>query len=138
MKAMNEEMEALEKNSTWELVSLPKRKRPVGCKWVYTAKLKVDGCIDRYKARLVAKVYTQKYGVYYQETSAPVAKLNTVSILISVVVNKNWSLRKFEVNNAFFNGGLEEEVYMRIPPGVKYKYVHDCKVCKVEEIVVWA
>ena len=86
----------------------------------------------------MAKGYTQKYGVDYQETSAPVAKLNTVSILISVVVNKNWSLRKFEVNNAFLNGGLEEEVYVRIPPGVKYKYVHDCKVCKVEEIVLWA
>ena len=110
MKAMNEEMEALEKNSTWELVSLPKRKKPVGCKWVYTVKLKVEGYIDRYKARLVAKGYTQKYGVDYQETSAPVAKLNTVSILISVVVNRNWPLRQFEVNNAFLNGGLEEEV----------------------------
>ena len=57
-----------------------------------------------------AKGYTQKYGVDYQETSAPVAKLNTVSILISVVVNQNWPLRQFEVNNAFLNGGLEEEV----------------------------
>ncbi|XP_018632957.1 uncharacterized mitochondrial protein AtMg00820-like [Nicotiana tomentosiformis] len=67
-KAMNEEVEALKKYSTWKLVPLPEGKKPVGCKWVYTIKLKADGSIDRYKARLVEKGYTQKYGVDDQET----------------------------------------------------------------------
>ncbi len=71
---MNVEMEALEQNKTWELVKLP----PVGCKWVFTVKYKADGTIERYKAQLVAKGYTQTYGIDYLETFAPVAKMNTV------------------------------------------------------------
>lgn len=132
MKAMDEEMEALKKNLTWELVSLPKGKKPVGCKWVYMVKLKADGSIDRYKARLVAKGYTQKYGVDSQETFIPVAKLNTVRILISVAVNRNWPLRQFDVKNAFLNDDLEEEVYIEIPPGVEYESLHEGKVCKLK------
>ena len=73
---MNAEMEALEKNKTWELVDLIARKRLVGCKWVYTIKYKVDGLLKRYKARLVAKGNTQTYGVDYGETFVPIAKMN--------------------------------------------------------------
>ena len=110
IKAMNEEMEALQKNSTWELVPLPKGKKTIGCKCVFTVKLKAYGSIDRYKARLVAKGYTQKYGVDYQETFAPVAKLNTIRILISIAANRNRPLQQFDVKNAFLNRDLEEEV----------------------------
>jgi hypothetical protein len=67
-EAMAEEMTALEKNNTWDIVTLPSGKKPVGCKWVFTIKHKADGSIERYKARLVAKGYTQSYGVDYQET----------------------------------------------------------------------
>ena len=132
-KAMNEEMEALQKNNTWELCQLPKGKKKVGCKWVFTVKLKADGSIDRYKARLVAKGYTQKYGVDYQETFAPVAKMNTIRILISIAVNRDWALQQFDVKNAFLNGDLEEEVYMELPPGVKIKSVCETKVCKLKK-----
>lgn len=116
-QAMNVEMEALEKNGTWELVRLPKGKKPVGCKWVYTVKYRADGSLERYKARLVAKGYTQTYGIDYLETFAPVAKMNTVRILLSLAANYGWDLQQFDVKNAFLHGELEEEIYMEVPPG---------------------
>ncbi|CAL8113801.1 unnamed protein product [Prunus armeniaca] len=86
------EMKALNKNSTWEMKPLPQGKKPVGCRWIFTIKYKVDGSIDRYKARLVAKRYTQTYGIDYQETFALVPKINTIRVLISLVANIDWPL----------------------------------------------
>ena len=99
---MVEEMNALKKNGTWELTELPYRKRTVGCKWVYTVKHRADGSVERYKARLVAKGFTQTYGVDYQETFAPVAKMNSIRILLSLATNLEWPLHQFDVKNAFF------------------------------------
>ena len=114
---MLEEMKALEKNNTWELVKLPHGKEPVGCKWVYTIKQNPDGKVERYKARLVAKGYTQTYGIYYEETFAPVAKMSSVRTLISCASNLSWDLHQLDVKNAFLHGDLQEEIYMHIPPG---------------------
>ena len=86
-KAMNDEMEALQKNHTWELVLLPNEKKTVGCRWIFTVKLNSDGSIDCYRARLVAKGYTHKYEIDYGDTFALVEKLNTIRILISIVEN---------------------------------------------------
>ena len=81
-KAIEEEMYALRKNGTWEIVDLPDGKSPVRCKWVFNIKYRSDGNIERYKARLAAKGFSQTLGVDYLETFALVAKLNTIMILL--------------------------------------------------------
>ena len=129
-EAVNEEIKALQKNKTWELAHLPPDKHPVGCKWIFNIKYKADGSVDRYKARLVARGYTQTYGLDYQETFAPVAKLNTIRVLFSLAVNLDWNLHQLDIKNAFLNGDLEEEVYMEVPPGLKNEGKLVCKLKK--------
>ena len=99
-------MQALEKNETGDMVELPKGKKTVGCKWIFTINNKADETIQRYKARSVAKEFTQTYGIDYQETFAPVAKMNIVCIILSLATNLNWSLQQFDVKNAFLLGDL--------------------------------
>jgi hypothetical protein len=108
---MDEEMAALDTNATWELVAPPEDKK-IGCKWVYKVKHNVDGFVSRYKARLVAKGYAQTYGIDYEETYSPVAKMITIKTLIVMAVTKGWSLHQMDVNNVFLHGDLQEEVYM--------------------------
>ncbi|KAL0554130.1 hypothetical protein IC582_008044 [Cucumis melo] len=126
-----EEIKALEKNKTWEICALPKGHKTVGCKWVFSLKYKADGTLDRHKARLVAKGFTQTYGIDYSETFSPVAKLNTVRVLLSVAVNKDWPLYQPDVKNAFLNGDLVEEVYMSPPPGFEAQFGQ--QVCKLQK-----
>jgi hypothetical protein len=131
-KAMMEEMEALDKNNTWVLTTLPPNKKIVGCKWVFTVKQNPDGKVERYKARLVAKGYSQTYGVDYGETFAPVAKMNTIRAVISIAVNNEWKLFQMDVKNAFLHGDLHEEVYMEIPPGFNSRETVG-KVCRLRK-----
>uniref|UniRef100_A0A2N9HZ71 CCHC-type domain-containing protein n=2 Tax=Fagus sylvatica TaxID=28930 RepID=A0A2N9HZ71_FAGSY len=125
-QVMTEELQALEKTHTWDLVDLPHGKSAIGCKWVYKIKTKSDGSIERYKARLVAKGYAQEYGIDYEETFAPVARITSVRSLLAIAVVHQWPLFQMDVKNAFLNGDLTEEVYMQAPPGYS-----DCpdKVC---------
>jgi hypothetical protein len=109
---MDEEMAALDANATWELVALPKNKKAIGCKWVYKIKHNADGSVSRYKARLVAKGYAQMYGIDYEETYSPVAKMTTVRAIIAMATAKGCSLHQMDVKNAFLHGDLQEEVYM--------------------------
>lgn len=117
-EAMREELEALRKNKTWELANLPEGKKAVSCKWIFTVKQNPEGKVERYKARLGARGYSQTYGIDYDETFAPVASMNTVRILISCAANFGWPLHQLDVKNAFLHGDLQEEVYMEIPPGL--------------------
>jgi hypothetical protein len=114
---MKEELDALHKNHTWDLVDLPRGKSVVGYKWVYKIKTCSHGTVDRYKARLVARGFTQEYGVDYEETFAPVARLSSVRALLAVAASRHWSLSQMDVKNAFLNGDLSEEVYMQPPHG---------------------
>ena len=114
---MDEEMMALEKNNTWEILPLPRGKKAIGCRWVFAPKFREDRTLDRLKARLVAKGYTQTEGIDYGETFAPVAKFNTVRVLVAVAAKCSWEILQFDVKNAFLHGELEEEVYMQLPPG---------------------
>lgn len=117
LKAMNEELLALESTNTWTICSLPDGKHKIGCKWVYRVKLKADGTLERCKARLVAKGYTQQEGIDFIDTFSPVAKMTTVKTLLAVSAAKNWSLTQLDISNAFLNGDLQEEIYMSLPPG---------------------
>lgn len=133
-QAVEDEMSALIKNNTWELVTAPENVTPVGCKWVFSLKFNSDGTINRHKARLVARGFTQSYGIDYLETFAPVAKLNTVRIIFSLAINLDWELAQLDIKNAFLNGELKELVYMSIPPGFESSKTKG-KLCRLKRSI---
>lgn len=95
----------------------------------FSHKYNPDGSINRHRARLVAKYFTQTHGIDYQKTFAPIAKLNIIKVLLSLAANLDWSLYQLDVKNAFLNGDLEDEVYIEIPPGF-VTHENTNKVCK--------
>jgi len=103
---MDEKMAALDANATWELVVLPKDMKAIGCKWVYKVKHNANGSMTKYKTRLVAKGYAQTYGIDYEETYSPVAKMTTVKVIITMASMKGWSLHQMDVKNVFLHGDL--------------------------------
>jgi histone deacetylase 1/2 len=130
--AMQDEIKALERNHTWHLVPTRKGINIIDSKWVFKIKRKADGSIDRYKGRLVAKGFKQRYGIDYEDTFSPVVKVATIRLVLSIDVSRGWCLRQLDVQNAFLHGVLEEEVYMRQPPGFEdpNKPHHVCKLDK--------
>jgi hypothetical protein len=115
--AMQEEMNSIEANATWRLVDLPVGHRPIGLKWVYKVKKDAAGNVVKHKARLVAKGYVQRHGVDYDEVFAPVARLESVRLLLALAARTGWSVHHMDVKSAFLNGELEEDVYVMQPPG---------------------
>lgn len=118
---MDKEIQILELNYTWTLTPLPPGKIPIGCKWVYRIKYHLDGTIERYKAWLVAKGYTQKEGLDYTDTFSHMAKSVIVIIVLSMAAVKGWYFHQMDVNNAFFHGDLDKEVHMSLRPGFHSK-----------------
>ena len=89
---MKEELDALHKTRTWDMVDLPSGKSAIGCKWVYKIKTRSDGTVDRYKGRLVAKGFTQDYEIDYEETFSPMARLSSIRTLIAISATGKWLL----------------------------------------------
>ncbi|KAM2881066.1 hypothetical protein COP2_014191 [Malus domestica] len=132
-QAMRTELDALHQNHTWDLVPLPAGHKPIGSKWVFKKKYKSDGSLDRYKARVVAKGYTQVEGVDYQETFSPTAKLTTLRCLLTVVAARTWFIHQLDVQNAFLHDTLLEEVYMEPPPGLRRQ--GETLVCRLNKSI---
>uniref|UniRef100_A0ACD5WYF1 Uncharacterized protein n=1 Tax=Avena sativa TaxID=4498 RepID=A0ACD5WYF1_AVESA len=116
-KAMEEEMGSILENHTWEFTSLPSRQRAIGLKWVYKIKKDPEGNIVKHKARLVAKGYVQRQGIDFEEVFAPVARMETVRLLLALAAHSRWEVHHMDVKSAFLNGDLIEEVYVQQPPG---------------------
>ncbi|WVZ63268.1 hypothetical protein U9M48_012910 [Paspalum notatum var. saurae] len=117
VNAMHEELENFERNHVWDLVEPPPNCRPIGTKWVFKNKQGEDGMVVRNKARLVAQGFCEKEGIDYEETFAPVARLEAIRILLAFAASKGFKLQQMDVKSAFLNGFIEEEVYVRQPPG---------------------
>jgi len=115
--AMQKEYDSLMTNNTWTLVPLPAGRKPVSCKWVLKTKQGTNGELEHYKARLVARGFTQIYGVDYNETFAPVAKFTSIHCILALVVLEDMEIHQMDVKIAFLNGELEEEIYMEQPQG---------------------
>ena len=111
-EVMSNELTALMKHRTWDIVLPPSNCKPVGCKWVFWVKRKADGLVDRFKVCLVAKGYNQRLGVDYKDTFSLVIKPTTIIFVLSIVVMNGWVLRQLNINNAFLNGELSETVFM--------------------------
>src|SRR5881628_2945075 len=125
---MSEELEAFRMTQRCDLVPLPSGVQPVSCKWIYKIKTKADGSVDRYKARLVVRGFTQEYGIDYEETFAPVEKITSIRTIIASAAALKWSLYQMDVKNAFLNGDLSETVYMQPPPGIVTPAGHVCRL----------
>lgn len=115
--AMEEELSMIEKNKTWILMDRPQDRKVIGVKWVFRTKLNADGSINKHKARLVVKGYAQIFGVDYSDTFAPVARLDTIRLLLAIAAQKGWKVFQLDVKSAFLNGILQEEIYVEQPQG---------------------
>lgn len=127
-KAINEEYSSLLKNDTWILCELPPGRKAITCKWVFKLKRKANGDFDKYKARLVARGFSQEKGFDYNETYSPTAKLTTFRILLAIAVHHGYLVHQMDVKCAFLNGLLNEEIYMQQPDGFQKG---TSKVCKL-------
>ena len=116
-EAVNNEIESIMQNHTWELVDLPQGHKPLGSKWIFKRKMKVDGPIDKYKVWLVIKGYKQKEGLDYFHTYSPVTRITFISMLIAIAALNDLDIHQMDVKTAFLNKELDEEIYMEQPEG---------------------
>ncbi|GKA93348.1 retrotransposon protein, putative, ty1-copia subclass [Tanacetum coccineum] len=132
--SMNVEIQSMMDNMVWVLVDLPSGCKTVGSKWIFKKKTDMDGIVNTYKSRLVAKCYTQLYGVDYEETFSPVADIRAIRILISIAAYYDYEIWQTDIKIAFLNGYLDEDIYMVQPEGFVDPN-HPRKVCKLQRSI---
>ena len=120
------------KNDVWDVVPRPEGKSVVTSKWIYKIKNVADGSIEKYKAIFLARGFSQKEGIDYEETFALVARYTSIRSILSLDAVMKWKIHQMDVNTAFLNGVVEEEVYVEQPPGFE---THDREnhVCKLKK-----
>lgn len=116
-EAMSSKIESIERNQTWELTVIPKDIKPIGVKWVFKTKLNEDGIVEKFKARLIAKGYAQRHGIDYTKVFAPVARLDTIRVILAIAAQYSWEVFQLDVKSTFLHGELKEEVYVEQPEG---------------------
>ncbi|KAK8700448.1 hypothetical protein V6N13_018844 [Hibiscus sabdariffa] len=131
---MRSEMDSMSENQVWTLVEPPEGIKPIGCKWVFKKKTDMDGNVQTYKGRLVAKGFRQIHGVDYDETFSPVAMLKSIRILLAIAAFHDYEIWQMDVKTAFLNGKLEEDVYMTQPEGFVTPE-NAGKVCKLQRSI---
>ncbi|KAK8704987.1 hypothetical protein V6N13_048598 [Hibiscus sabdariffa] len=134
LEAMRSEMDSMSDNQVWTLVEPPKGIKPIGCKWVFKKKTDMDGNVQTYKGRLVAKGYRQIHGIDYDETFSPVAMFKSIRILLAIAAFHGYEIWQMDVKTAFLNGKLEEDVYMTQPEGFVTPE-NAGKVCKLQRSI---
>ena len=132
--AMDAEIASMDSLNVWTLQTLPKDRKVVGSTWVYKKKIGPDGEISSYKARLVAQGYSQQYGIDYQETFSPVIRFESIRTILALSVQHDWKVHQMDVSTAFLNGNMDEDIYMKQPPGYVKKGKEDL-VCKLNRSI---
>jgi hypothetical protein len=128
--AMVEEYASIMKNDVWEVVPRPEGKSVIGSRWIYKIKHVADGSVEKFKARFVAKGFSQKEGIDYDETFAPVARYTSIRAVISIAAEMGWKIHQMDVKTTFLNGIIEEEVYIEQPEGFEV-HGRDSHVCRL-------
>lgn len=129
-EAMDSEVRSLEKNQTWQLKQLPEGRKVIDNKWVFKVKKYANGQIERYKARLVIRGFTQEYGIDYEETFSPVVKFTSLRSIIAMAATERLHMKQFDVATAFLYGDLEEEIFMTQPQGYEDGSNRVCRLRK--------
>ncbi|KAA3460884.1 DNA polymerase zeta catalytic subunit-like [Gossypium australe] len=115
--AIKSELDSIMQNHTWELVDLPPGIKPLNSKWIFKWKMKVDGTIDKYKARLVIKGYRQKEDLDYFDTFSPVSRITSIRMILAIAALRNLEVHQMDVKKTFLNGDLDEKIYIVQPEG---------------------
>ena len=129
-KAIQTELDTLRQMGTWELVDAPENRKPVSNKWVFVRKYDKNGNLQKYKARLVARGFSQIPGMDYNETFSPVVRLETIRAILALAVAENWEIQQMDVKGAYLNGKLKEEIYMDQPDGFSDGTSRLCRLIK--------
>ena len=126
IKAIASELKAMKENNVWDIVGRPSTKKVIGTRWIFKIKRNHKNEAERFKARLVAKGYDQQYGIDYFETFSPVVKFQTLRSIFAISANIGLKIHQIDIDTAFLNGNLEEEVYIEAPPG--------CDICQEDQV----